>query len=210
MLLENLRQWRRTHKKLLAGLVCGLILILLTLFLILRFSSITAAVSTWRLLRDFAGEETAIQTEIRVHSDERDITLSTPVLRISENGKMISCTEQYGIPLYFCGGKVYLENGRAFEVSGSSMDQNAVLNLAREVFRKGEIEVKREDGEKRYEARLDARNADAVLRLMLAGESAELLSAESMTATVTEREGDLAELSFSGNGITESGKSFTA
>lgn len=208
-LIEKLRQWRRTHKKLLAGLVCGLILILLILFLILRFSSITAAVSTWRLLRDFSGEETAIQTEIRVHSDELDITLSTPVLRISENGKMISCTEQYGIPLYFCGGKVYLENGRAFEVSGSSMDQNAVLNLAREVFRKGEIEVKREGGEKRYEARLDAQNADAVLRLMLAGESAELLSAESMTATVTEREGDLAELSFSGNGITESGKAFT-
>ena len=206
---ERRKTWRKTHRK---GLILGAVGVAaaaLAAVLILRYSSISTALETYRLLKDFAAEETDIQTEIDVHSEERDLSISTEVLRVREDGKMIGFTEQYGIPIYFHDGMVYLENGRAFAVSGSSLDQNAVLNLALEVFRKGEIQKSTAAGETLYTAVINADTANNILHLILSGSTAELLDAESMTAEIAERDGALSALRFAGEGETESGKRFS-
>lgn len=206
--LLRLSLWRRAHKKQFVLMIVGALVCALALIMILHLSTISSALSAYRLLKQFAQEETAIQIGIEVHSDARDLQLDTEVVRIRENGRMVSCTQQYGIPLYFCGGRVYLENGRAYEVTGSSLDQNAVLDMAREVFRKGDITRSSNGAEKRYEAKLAADEANELLSLMLSGESASILHAESMTAAITERDRTIAALSFTGGGMTESGKHF--
>ena len=206
--LQRLRMWRHSHKKLCILGTAGLVLAAILIVFFVHFSSISSAISTYRLLKQFSQQETSIQIDIDVSSETRDLQLDTEVTRIRENGRMISCTQQYGIPLYFCGGRIYLENGRAFEVTGSSLDQNAVLDMAREVFRKGEISRSSENGEKRYEAKLAADQANELLHLMLSGESADILHAECMTATVIERDKAIVQLCFTGNGTTESGKAF--
>ncbi len=206
---EKRKAWRRQHKKGLIFTGLGVIAAAAAAVLILRYSGLSPAWETYRLLKDYASEETAIQTEIDVHSDTRDLNISTQVLRVREDGKMIGFTEQYGIPIYFHNGMIYLENGRSFAVSGSSLDQNAVLNLALEVFRKGEIQKSAGDGETLYTASLDADTANDVLRLILSGSTSELLQAESMTAQLAERDGELSALRFAGEGDTESGRHFT-
>ena len=206
--LLRLRLWRRAHKKQFVFTIVGALVCALVLLMILHLSTISSALSVYRLLKQFAQQETAIQIGIEVHSDTRDLQLDTEVVRIRENGRMVSCTQQYGIPLYFCGGTIYLENGRAYEVTGSSLDQNAVLDMAREVFRKGDITRSSNGTEKRYEAKLAADEANELLSLMLSGESASILHAESMTAAITERDREIAALSFTGGGMTESGKHF--
>ena len=206
---QKLHSWRAEHKKQIVFGTVGAVLAALVLLLILRFSSISTALSSYRLLREFAQQETAIDINIDVHSDARDINLTNQVLRVRQDGRMISCTSQYGIPLYFCGGRVYLENGRSFEVTGTSLDQIAVLDLAREAFRKGEITRSRTEQGLRFEATLDAQEANSLLSLILAGQSAGLLDAENMTAVILEHDGALQELHFTGEGTTESGKSFT-
>lgn len=206
---QKLRSWRVTHKKKIIFGSVGAVLAALVLLLILRFSSISTALSSYRLLREFAQQETAIDISIDVHSDSRDVNLTNEVLRVRHDGRMISCTNQYGIPLYFCGGRVYLENGRSFEVTGTSLDQIAVLDLAKEAFRKGEITRSKTEQGTRFEATLDAQEANSLLSLILSGQSSGLLDAESMTAVILEREGALEELHFTGEGKTESGKSFT-
>ena len=206
---ERRRTWRRAHKK---GLIlggAGVILAAVAAVLIVRLSSISAAVETYRLLKDFAAQESAIQTQIDVHSEVRDLSISTKVLRVKAEGRMIGYTEQYGIPVYFNDGMVYLENGRSFAVSGSTLDQNAVLNLALQIFRKGEIRKTVLDGETCYNAALDADTANEILGLILSGNTAELLNAESMTAEMDAADGALSALRFSGEGETESGKRFS-
>ena len=206
---EHRRTWRRAHRK---GLIlggAGLVLAAVAAVLIVRFSSISTAFETYRLLKDFAAQESAIQTQIDVHSEVRDLSISTQVLRVKAEGRMIGYTEQYGIPIYFNDGMVYLENGRTFVVSGSTLDQNAVLNLALEVFRNGEIRKSVLDGETRYTAALDADTANEILSLILSGNTAGLLNADSMTAEMDAADGTLSALRFSGEGETESGKRFS-
>ena len=203
------RTWRKTHRKALRLGGAGLLLAALAAIVILRFSSISIAIETYRILSDFASRETAIETDIEVHSDARDLVISDSIVRVRKNGMLIGCTDQYGIPLYFCNGIVYLENGRAFEVSDRNLDGNAVLNLAREIFRQGEISKTRAEGETLYEAVLGRETAEEVLHLILADDSANLLEAESMTVQLKARGSELTGLSFTGGGETESGKRFT-
>ena len=203
------RTWRKTHRKALRLGGAGLLLAALAAIVILRFSSISIAIETYRILSSFASRETAIETDIEVHSDARDLVISDSIVRVRKNGMLIGCTDQYGIPLYFSGGIVYLENGRAFEVSDRNLDGNAVLNLAREIFRQGEISKTRAEGETLYEAVLGRETAEEVLHLILADDSANLLEAESMTVQLKARGSELTGLSFTGGGETESGKRFT-
>ena len=203
------RAWRKAHKKALGLGGAGLLLAALAAVVILRLSSISIAIETYRILSDFASRETAIETDIEVHSDARDLVISDSIVRVRKDGKLIGCTDQYGIPLYFCNGIVYLENGRAFEVSDRNLDGNAVLNLAREIFRQGEISKTKADGETCYEAILGRETAEEVLHLILADDSANLLEAESMTVQLKARGSELTGLSFTGGGETESGKRFS-
>ena len=203
------RAWCAAHKKKLILGGAGVLIAAVAAVGILRYSSISAAIETYRVLSEFAEQETAIQTDIEVHSSTRDLLLSDSIVRVKKNDKLISCTDQFGIPLYFSGGVVYLPNGRAFELSDARLDRNAVLELAREIFRKGEIQRTRTDAETRYEAVLDSETADGVLKLILTGDAAGLLKAESMTVAMTARGSELTGLYFTGDGVTESGKSFT-
>ena len=203
------RQWRASHRKALRLGGAAVLLAALAALVVLRFSSISTAIDTYRILSDFAAQETAIQTDIEVHSDARDLVLSENIVRVRKNGRLIGCTDQYGIPLYFSNGIVYLENGRAFEVSGGDLDRNAVLDLARQIFRRGKIQKTRADDETRYEAVLGPETANEILGLILSGDSADLLHAESMTVAMTAKGTQLTGLTFSGGGETESGKRFT-
>ncbi|MDO4989582.1 MAG: GLUG motif-containing protein [Eubacteriales bacterium] len=203
------RAWNAAHKKQLRLGGAALLLAALAALVILRFSSIATAIDTYRILSDFASQETAIQTDIEVHSDARDLVLSDSIVRVRKNGKLIGCTDQYGIPLYFSSGIVYLENGRAFEVSGGDLDRNAVIDLARQIFRRGEIRKTRTGDETRYEAVLGPETANEILGLILSGDSADLLRAESMTVAMTARGSQLTGLFFSGGGETESGRRFS-
>lgn len=207
--VEAFRSFRAGHKKALRFGAAGAALLLVGLGLFLRFGNLSTAFEAYRLLRSFSTQETAIHSVIELHSELRDLTLENEIVRVKRGGKLIGCTEQYGVGLYFYGGQVYLENGRAFEVSSGELDQRAVMELAREIFRKGRITGSSEDGVVRYEAALDSEAANDVLRLKLSGESAALVHAENMTATLTASDGRLSGLYFSGSGETESGVAFT-
>ena len=202
-------QWCKTHKKEVRWGGAGVVLAALAAVLVLRFSSISGALETLRLLKDFADQETAIQTHIEVHSDQRNVELDNAIVRVRKDGRLISCTEQYGIPIYFYNGLVYLENGRSFEVSGSTLDQRAVLELARTVFQKGNLEKREADGYVTYSSAIGEEETGEVLRLIISGDGDELLRAEQMTVELTEKDGALYTLGFSGMGSTDSGKNFT-
>ena len=52
---------------------------------------------------------------------------------------MIGYTEQYGIPMYFNDGMVYLENGRTFVVSGSTLAMVEAAHWYENVFLLGMV-----------------------------------------------------------------------
>lgn len=207
--LERWRAWRREHKKASRLIAAGVAAAVLITAVILSASGISNSLSTYRLLKSFAAEETDILTDVAIRTEEREITLSSTVHRILLNGKMISCAEQYGVTLYISDGTVYLENGRAFRITGNHLDQSTVMDLARKVFRSGKIEKLRQDGMLCYEARLQDETADEIIRLFLSGEYDGLIRTNGLTVDLYAADDRLQKLSFRGEAETESGVAFT-
>lgn len=183
--------------------------LLLTAGVKLATGRLGASLAAAGLLKDLASEETDIRTDIVIRTGERATPISTTVHRVRAEGRMISCVDRFEIPLYISEGQVYLENGRAFRLSGSHLDQGSLMELAREVFLRGEIKKSSEPEDVVYSAELRDETAGRLLEMLLGSEYGDLIRAEGITARLTAVKGKLTELSFDGEGVTESGAAFS-
>ncbi len=203
-----LRRWLRQHRKPVLIALPILLVVTVGVAAVLRFGSIGSALNTYRVIKSFSREETDVQTDIRIELGERELQMSTTVHRVIVDGHTVRCTEQYGIPLYISGGMVCLENGRTFRLTDGSLRQGAVLDLALDLFLHEKVQQSKVDGAWLYEAVIDGEMADRIFQLFLSANDAELLHAESMTASLCERDGQLESLVFKGGGSTGSGTDF--
>ena len=202
------KRWLRAHKKLVLIIVPILLIASAAIVLPLRFSNIGSALSAYRVLKDFSRQEVDVQTHILIQAEERNVELMTTVHRVNENGHMIRCVEQYGIPLYISDGMVCMENGRVFRLAEGTLSQGKVLDLALDVFLHENIQKTAVDGIPRYLATIDGETADRILQLFLSASDEELLRAESMTIALDIQDGSLSQLAFEGNGTASSGTAF--
>ncbi len=158
-----------------------------------------------RLLKDFSKEETAIRADITITADGREIPISTVVRRVDHNGRMVTCADKFGIPLYLSEGRVYLDNGRAFRVT-SHLDQGAVMDLGGKIFADGRIEKHTAPEGTVYRAAIQDETADRLLAMFLGSEYQGLIRTEALTAELTASDGKVRRLSFAGQGVTDSGR----
>ena len=197
-----------THRKPLLIALPVLLIAAAAVLLPLRFSNVGSALSAYRILKDFSRQEVDVLTHVRIQAEERDVELTTTVHRVSENGHMIRCVEQYGIPLYISDGMVCMENGRVFRLAEGTLSQGKVLDLALDVFLHEDIQKATVDGVPRYLAVIGGETADRILRLFLSASDEDLLHADSMTIALDTRDGGLYQLSFEGTGTASSGTAF--
>ena len=201
-------RWLKAHRKPILIILPILLIVGAVSLFSLRFGSLGSAVSAYRVLKDFSQQEADVETDIRLHIEDRDLEMNTTVHRVLSSGHMIRCTEQYGIPLYISDGLVCMENGRVFRLADGQLSQGKVLDLALDVFLHDEVSKSEADGVTRYEASIDGEAADRILQLFLSASSEELLHADSMTLAMTARDSALQSMSFSGTGSAVGGKTF--
>ena len=193
-------RWLKAHRRPLLIILPILLLVGAAAAFSLRFGSLGSAVTAYRVLKDFSRQETDVETNIRLHIEDRDLEMSTTVHRVLRSGHMIRCTEQYGIPLYISDGMVCLENGRVFRLTEGQLSQGKVLDLALDVFLHEKVETGTADGITRYSADITGETADRILRLFLSSSDEELLHANDMTVAMSVRDESLQSISFTGGG----------
>lgn len=197
----------RRRKRLL--LVFALLLAaLLCLVLLLQSDRLRAGLASARVLRDFYSEEADIDTEILLSAGDETLSLDSTVHRVAWNGKMISCADQYGIPIYICGGDVYLENGRAFRILNKSMDRKTALRLALEAFASGEVTLERSGDSLCWSAELGPDRISDTLRTILSEEIEGILTVDNLSLSLTTEAGRLSAFSFRCDGKLENGETF--
>ena len=201
-------RWLRAHRKPILILLPILLIAGTGVILSLHFGSIGSAVSAYRVLSDFSRQECDVQTDVRLHIEDQELTMRTTAHRVLRDGHMIRCTEQYGIPLYISDGMVCLENGRVFRLADGQLSQGRVLDLALEIFLHEQIRRTEADGVTRFEAVIGGETAESVLQVFLSADSRELLHTDSMTVSMSVKEGGIRSLSFSGDGSTADSKRF--
>jgi len=199
----------RAHKKPILIILPVLLLAAAAIILPLHFSSLGSALHVYSAIKDFSKREVDVQTQIHIEAEERNVDLATTVHRVNENGHMIRCVEQYGIPLYISDGMVCMENGRVFRLAEGTLSQGKVLDLALDVFLHEEIQKTTVDDVTRYAAVIGGENADRILQLFLSASGEELLRADSMTVSLATRSSSIHDISFSGTGTAVSGTVFS-
>ena len=201
-------RWVRAHRKPLLILLPILVIVGTGIGLSLRSGSIGSAVTAYRVLRDFSGQECDVRTDVRLQIEDRDLEMHATAHRVQHDGHVIRCTEQYGIPLYISDGMVCLENGRVFRLADGQLSQGRVLDLALDIFLHERLTMTEADGVTRYEADIGGETAGSILQIFLSSDSREPLHADSMTVSLSARGGELQALSFSGGGSAADGKTF--
>ncbi len=175
----------------------------------MRFGSIGSAFSAYRVIKNYSKRESDVQTEISIRIDDRELAMSTTVHRIVKDGRIIRCTEQYGVPLYISDGMVCLENGRVFRLAGGRLSQGKALDLALDVFLHEQVEKTADGDSVRYEAVIGGETADRILQLFVPTGGEELLRTESMTVTMDTLGGELRGITFTGTGSATGGQDFS-
>ena len=201
-------RWLRAHRKGVLIMLPILLLLTAATVVLLRVGSVGSAFSAYRALRTYANQECDIHAQVSIRSEERSVEMDTLLHRVRENGTTIRCFEQYGVPLYFSGGMVCLENGRVFRLADGQLSPAKLLDLAVDVFLREQLQKTTENGVTRYEAVIGGETADRILQLFLSASGEELLRAENMYVDMCTENGVLSSLSFSGDASAASGKGF--
>ena len=204
----KLRTELHRRRKLLLVLLAVLAVVLLGLTVLLQSGRLQAGITGYRVLRDFYGREADIDAEIRIAAGDEEFSLDSTVHRLAYRDSMISCADQYGIPLYISGSNIYLENGRAFRILSRSLDSSSLVRIAREAFRKGSVDIQREEDTMRCSAELDTDSVSKTIRSLLGEEVGDILTVDRLRLAFSLRGEELSELTFLSEGMLEDGEAF--
>ncbi len=205
---HRLRTWIRSHRKVFTILCIALAVAILTVMLLLQTGWLQSGFTGYRVLKTLTTQETDLQSEILLQMDGEEIELSSTLRQISQDGNMIICADQYGIDLYIANGTLYLENGRAFKLVSSQIDQRNLLHLALNAVRKGHVVREKVDDVVRYSTEIDSETVEQILSLYLSEDFDAVFSGDQLHAEMDVRDGTLTEIRLVGEGSTENGTSF--
>ena len=205
---DRLRTWIRSHRKVFTLLCIALVGAALIIMLLLQTGWLQSGFAGYRALRALTTQETDFESEIHLQMDDEEIELSSTLQQISEGGNMIICADQYGIDLYIANGTLYLENGRAFKLVSSQIDQRNLLRLALNAVRKGHVVREKLDGMERYSTEIDSETVEQILSLYLSEDFDAVFSGDQLHAEMDVQGGTLTQIRLTGEGSTENGTSF--
>ena len=208
---ENQGQLRRKlhdHRRLLIILLVLLLLAALGMIAVLQSDRLQAVMTSYRSIRNFYNRESDVDTEIMIASGDEVFSLDSTVHRLAYKDHMISCADQYGIPLYMTDGNIYLENGRAFRILNNSIDRSTILRIALEAFRSGSTTVERDGNGLRCSAELGHDSISQTLRTLLSDEIEGILDVDRLSLELVTQDGQLNEFNFNSAGKLVDGKGF--
>ena len=205
---HRLRNWIRSHRKIFTILCIAVAGVALIVMLLLQTGWLQSGFAGYRALRALTTQETDFESEIHLRMDDEEIELSSTLQQISEGGNMIICADQYGIDLYIANGTLYLENGRAFKLVSSQIDQRNLLRLALNAVRKGHVVREKLDGMERYSTEIDSETVEQILSLYLSEDFDAVFSGDQLHAEMDVQGGTLTQIRLTGEGSTENGTSF--
>ena len=139
-------------------------------------------------------------------SDET-FTVESDVFLVSENGVRYLVVEQNGTAVYVADNVLFLENGKAFRI-GDIMQLQAVsyedlLPQIGTLYEMLEITAAETDSEKVYSVAVTGEQVASLLKAVSPGDSLPTSGIEKLNLRLTERDGNLEQISFSGNSELE-------
>ncbi len=146
-----------------------------------------------------ARDELDMDAHIVLNSGDGAAELDVPVCRMRLDKTFVTRLELSGVPIYGCGGVIYLENGKAFLTGGRAVPEQ-VLTAALNAFRASPITVEPRGEQTLFRIRLSPEDAGELLTLFYPAADALLPENAPATVTLTEENGSVTALEVSISG----------
>ena len=164
--------------------------------------------AAYALLRRYIGKNeltAGLSVDIRLGDSRHH--MDTTITKTQVEGKSVTCAEQYGATVYYCGGLLYLENGQAIEAGELAPNYPELLGGVFTLYKSSKITVFENQGQRIYRVSVDGDAARPILESLLPSALNYLTWVDLLDVSLVEYDGELSELIFDAGGtFTDSGE----
>lgn len=164
-------------------------------------SDLRTGMEAYNLLKEY-NEQEELTMELNVQAevgDERVDTVAN-ITRTNCDGYNITCVEQFGISLYYYNGIVYLENGKAFEISSLFPDYSEIIGQAADLYHALTITQESNKEGRLYSIVAEGKDARSLLEILVPQVADELSDAQVIRIELQENQDEIDYIHFSANG----------
>lgn len=164
-------------------------------------SDLRTGMEAYNLLKEY-NEQEELTMELNVQAevgDERVDTVAN-ITRTNCDGYNITCVEQFGISLYYYNGTVYLENGKAFEISSLFPDYSEIIGQAADLYHALTITQESNKEGRLYSIVAEGKDARSLLEILVPQVADELSDAQVIRIELQENQDEIDYIHFSANG----------
>lgn len=164
-------------------------------------SDLRTGMEAYNLLKEY-NEQEELTMELNVQAevgDERVDTVAN-ITRTNCDGYNITCVEQFGISLYYYNGIVYLENGKAFEISSLFPDYSEIIGQAADLYHALTITQESNKEGRLYSIVAEGKDARSLLEILVLQVADELSDAQVIRIELQENQDEIDYIHFSANG----------
>lgn len=167
-------------------------------------SDLGAGVEALYLLKDYSGRDTLnMELSVIADVDGAQIETEASVGRVTQSGHRITRIGQDGVYLYHADDTIFLENGRAYGAEALFPDYSELVGRALDIYSVTDVTCERSGGGRTYTITASGSDAEELLAILLPACAERLSSAGSVTVELTEENGELTFMSFSGSGTLD-------
>ena len=156
-----------------------------------------ADVGAYEVLKAYTEKEKlSMDLQADVTIDEKDVSFTAALDRVTVNSKRITAVSESGRSLYYSDGVVFLENGDAYQIDSAIPDYSQLLEQTMALYQ--HVEIKAEDD--RYSITAKDQDAKAILELLMPSAASMLSGTDSITVDLILDSGELERIEFTGSG----------
>lgn len=152
-------------------------------------------------------ENQAMHIAVSAEIGGKPIEMESDVFLVAEEGTQYLAVEQSGNVVYVSGNVLFLKNGKAFQIGDETQmrmrSYRDLLPQIRVLYDALKITAAETEGETAYSVTVTGDQVDTLLAAVFLGETLPVEGIEQLNLCLTEENGQLARIRFSGNGTLD-------
>lgn len=162
---------------------------------------IGTAANAYKLLQEFSDKteytmSLSLDTELDGELTHSDIEIT----KTQVDGHTVSCIQKDGISLYYAGGAVILENGKAYQISDLYPDYSSLPAETAKIFQVLPFTTSRSGGKVTCSLTAEGENAKTLLGIFVPEQLENLSDTQKLTVDLTYADNEIQSLRFSSEG----------
>lgn len=210
--VENIRKVKFKKLRLIINIiriVLLLLIVVLSVFLAKKPQIVSEKINKILLEKIEKDTSTQLSIELEVNAGDKDTVTECYLWNEKVNDSKVSCLEIKGINIYKCKDVLWLDNGRAFEVSELVPDYGSLYKSILEALKDSELSYKKVDGGTEHTIVIKGDKASVIMSEIMGDATDELALVDSITIVMFSSNFNIEAINIKGIAHNETGDRVT-